>query len=86
MRRSIVAVAASLSCAAAFAADPPAPDRGQMRALAKTCQPDAERFCPNVEKGGGRKLMCLREHGSELTPACRDGLAQLQAIRKGDAK
>jgi hypothetical protein len=66
----------------AFAADPPPEAKDAMRAVARACQPDAERLCANVEKGGGRKLMCLRSHAAELSPACKDGLAQAEAARK----
>jgi hypothetical protein len=85
MRRLTISFATALLSTAAFAADPPpAPDRAKMRALMEACRPDAERLCANTQPGGGRKLMCLKEHGSEVSPACRDGLAKVQEARKGN--
>jgi hypothetical protein len=80
-----MAVAALASIGIAFAADPPPnppPGKGDRRALAEACRADVERFCASVEKGGGRKMMCLRDHASQLSPACRTGLAEMAANRK----
>ena len=76
-----IAVAALLSIGVASAADAP-PSKGDRRAAAEACRADAERLCANVEKGGGRRMMCLREHESQLSPACKTGLAEMAANRK----
>jgi len=34
------------------------------------CSQDIERFCPGVQPGQGRYRSCLRQHESELSPAC----------------
>jgi len=37
----------------------------------QACTGDMEKFCKDVQPGGGRILRCLREHTQELSPACR---------------
>jgi hypothetical protein len=41
----------------------------------QACTGDMERFCSNVEPGGGRILKCLREHTQELSLPCRQQIA-----------
>lgn len=37
----------------------------------QACTGDMEKFCKDVQPGGGRILRCLREHTQELSSACR---------------
>lgn len=83
--KTCLSLSALFVAATVFAADPPPEVKNQMRALARACRPDAERFCAKVEQGGGRKLMCLHSLTAELSPACRDGLAHAEAAQKGAA-
>jgi hypothetical protein len=38
-------------------------------------------FCQNVEKGGGRRIACLREHEVKLAPQCQAVLAEVKGRR-----
>jgi hypothetical protein len=46
----------------------------------QACAEDYKRLCPNVEPGGGRIAICMRENADKLSPQCRDSL---QAARAG---
>jgi hypothetical protein len=35
------------------------------------CKADAEKFCKDVEPGGGRIKKCLKEHEADLSPECK---------------
>lgn len=43
------------------------------------CTEDAKKLCSNVKPGGGRIYQCLTSHDADLTPACRDHIAQAKA-------
>jgi hypothetical protein len=71
------AAAAAPAAAPAAGTTPPSHQltpREQAHALRAQCGGDFQKFCPNVALGGGRGVACLREHASELTPACRSTL------------
>jgi hypothetical protein len=40
----------------------------------EACSEDADRLCPDVERGTGATLRCLREHESELSEGCKSVL------------
>jgi hypothetical protein len=40
------------------------------------CAFDVQKFCSDVKQGGGRIIMCLREHTSEVSPGCKDALSK----------
>ena len=75
------AAVAGLALITAFAAEPTPEAKDALRDLVRACRPDAETFCAGVEQGGGRKLMCLRSHAAEPSPACKDGLAKAASRR-----
>lgn len=54
----------------------PAPTAGRP---AQACRGDFLQFCQGVRPGGGRALMCLRQHAAELSPDCQ---ASLQSLRR----
>ena len=39
--------------------------------LHQACDADVQKFCKDVEQGGGRLIMCLKAKGAELSPACQ---------------
>lgn len=45
----------------------------------RPCQADVEKYCAEVEPGGGRIAACLRQHRSELSEECK---TQGQEMRK----
>lgn len=44
---------------------------GAMKDMRKTCAADVEKLCKDVQPGHGRVAVCLNEHASELSPACK---------------
>jgi hypothetical protein len=44
---------------------------------AKACEADRQKFCADVQVGGGRVVACLQEHESELSSACKEQLDEL---------
>lgn len=40
------------------------------------CKADIERLCPGVPHGGGAVLDCLKQKESELSPECREDMAE----------
>jgi len=45
--------------------------KARAEAAKAACQPDVEKFCANVQEGGGRIMQCLRQHQNELSDACK---------------
>ena len=43
------------------------------------CKADVQKFCPDVKPGGGALRACLKEHASELSPACQARIKQAKA-------
>ena len=43
----------------------------------QACAGDIEKFCKDVQVGGGRIMHCLRQHGTELSPTCKDAFAAM---------
>lgn len=57
------------------------------------CKADADKLCKDVQPGEGRIARCLKQHETNVSPACRDAMRQarqrMQALREacaGDAK
>lgn len=40
------------------------------------CRADVQKLCKGVRLGGGRIAGCLKQHESELSPECRERIAQ----------
>ncbi len=45
-------------------------ERGERREAMRACRADAQKFCKDVNAGGGRIVQCLRQHQSELSEGC----------------
>ena len=68
------AAAPTATAPAAAAGQSPSP-RQEARVLRSQCSGDFQKFCSNVQLGGGRAAACLRAHEADLTPTCRSALA-----------
>ena len=49
---------------------------------ARPCAEDAAKLCQGMQPGGGRAAKCLKEHSSELSPACKDSMAKMKEKAK----
>ena len=45
--------------------------RQKFEAAREACKDDVATLCSNVQPGGRRIAACLREHASQLSPACQ---------------
>jgi hypothetical protein len=68
------APAAAAAPAAGAATGQALSPREEAMALRSKCSGDFHKLCSGVQLGGGRAAACLRQHASELTPACRSAL------------
>jgi hypothetical protein len=66
-----VAVALGFSCGVALAADPPAGTNPR-----SACQPDVQKLCAGVPRGGGRIVACLQQNQAQVSAACKEALAK----------
>ncbi|MFZ2196253.1 MAG: cysteine rich repeat-containing protein [Thermodesulfovibrionales bacterium] len=42
------------------------------------CSEEIAQYCKGVKPGGGRLLLCLKEHEKDLTPTCREKVAEVE--------
>ena len=40
------------------------------------CRADLQKLCKGIQPGGGRLVMCLKQHESEVSPGCREEMAE----------
>lgn len=40
----------------------------------QACAGDIQKYCAGIEQGEGRIAKCLREHKTQLTPGCSEGM------------
>ena len=40
------------------------------------CRADVQKLCKGVQPGGGRIAACLKQHESEISPGCRERIAE----------
>ena len=48
---------------------------GAAPSVREACRPDYQTFCAGTSPGGGRIMACLKQHASQLSPACTAALA-----------
>jgi len=71
------APAAAAAATTGAATGQPMSARQEAHVLRAQCGGDFQKFCSNVQLGGGRASACLRAHQADLTPACRSALASM---------
>lgn len=42
------------------------------------CADDVAKFCKDVKPGGGGMAKCLKEHANELSPGCKESIAEMK--------
>jgi hypothetical protein len=52
-------------------------DRQALAATRSACAEDVQKFCANVQPGGGRIVACLKEHKDSLSDRCKQAAAQV---------
>ena len=46
------------------------------KTMQDACKADMEKFCQDVQPGGGAIMKCLKEHQAELSEPCKDASSQ----------
>jgi hypothetical protein len=60
-----------------------AQDNAALAVLRGGCTDDAQKFCANVESGGGRILQCLKDHKDNLSDKCKRAAQQAIGMSNG---
>lgn len=58
---------------------PPEASNPAVRDAWAKCNADIQKFCPNLQPGGGRIVRCLVANASSLTPECRAGMTSAKS-------
>jgi hypothetical protein len=56
---------------------------GGMGVVRQACAADIQKYCADVQRGGGRIGQCMRSHMSDLSDGCKSALAQMRAQHQG---
>jgi hypothetical protein len=62
-----------------------AQDNAALAVLRTGCTDDAQKFCANVEPGGGRILQCLKDHKDSLSDVCKQAAQRVIGISNGSS-
>jgi Cysteine rich repeat len=52
------------------------------REMRGACRAEMKKLCKDVQPGGGRLAMCLKQRESDLSPRCRERIAEAKQDRK----
>ena len=50
------------------------------------CRDDVKKLCGDVQAGGGRIADCMKAHESQLSPGCKDNMAEMKEKREAKKK
>jgi hypothetical protein len=42
------------------------------------CKADVQKFCKDVQPGGGKVAKCLAQHDADLSAPCKEGIAKMR--------
>lgn len=87
LAQSPPAAATAPAPAAAPAAAAASPEDAAKQKRFAACRDDLKTLCSGVEKGGGRKVKCLKDNEAKLSAPCKATLADIEvdrAQRKAD--
>jgi len=82
---AVAAISGGGNAAAAAAPPPPPAAPAPMPAMlpprielmiVRTCRPDVQVLCSGIPPGGGRLVACLAQNESQVSPPCRQALAE----------
>jgi hypothetical protein len=77
LHRSIAGAALlALAAGAPLAASAQGDD---MSGVKQACGADIQKYCPNIEPGGGRLRGCVRGHWRSLSKDCKSALLEMRA-------
>src|SRR5580692_4394914 len=77
--QSVVTAAAAVAWSLANAQTP-------MQILQAGCADDAQKFCSNVQPGGGRIIACLKQNKDSLSDKCKQAAAQASRMASEGAQ
>jgi hypothetical protein len=49
--------------------------------LRSACAADIEKLCPGIQPGGGRIVQCLKQHKTEVSDTCKQGIAKARKAK-----
>lgn len=52
------------------------------QAVRQACAGDIATFCKDIQPGGGKVAMCLKDHKADISAACKTAWQNLHAARK----
>jgi hypothetical protein len=59
-----------------------APSSASAQGAQQACAGDIAAYCAGIPQGGGKIAQCLRANQQKLSPACRQGMAQMGTMMK----
>jgi hypothetical protein len=79
MRKTLIITHMLIAMMTPAAAQSATPE--QRAAVETACKADVTKLCPDVQPGGGRIAVCLRQNEKQVSTQCREAVAKLRAAR-----